>query len=67
MAPGWPLGGPGGPWVAPLALGLCRLDQRLQALHHCRVSLIEVLGHEPWPPGPVRTSPSCLEYLLVSI
>ena len=35
-----------GTWVAPLALGLCRL-QRLQALH-CRVSLIEVLGHQPW-------------------
>ena len=36
-------------WGSPLALGLCRLDQRLQALHHCRVSLIEVLGHQPWP------------------
>ena len=36
-------------WVAPLALGLCRLNQRLQAFHHCRVSLIEVLGHQPWP------------------
>ena len=34
-------------WGSPRALGLCRL-QRLQALH-CRVSLIEVLGHQPWP------------------